>query len=174
MLFECRFSVLITISLVIIFVLGSYPNTITATEIIPGQLLVYNSQKSSKTIYFTFEILRPIKRTQVDQITLFRFKLTNLPTSNEILDKDDINYIGILFNPSLKSEYVDSHNFLFRQRKISLAPGESYTGLFYYINWSSEVPVGYVQKGDLYITINGKEQRRPYRVTILSNAEVPF
>ncbi|MBC8231189.1 hypothetical protein H8E77_16675 [bacterium] len=167
MLFKCRFPVLITISLVI--VLGTYPNTITAAEIISEQILEYIGQDSSKTIYFTFKILRPTKSTQVDKITLFRFQLTNLPISNEILNEEDINYIGILFEPSLKSEYVNNHNFLFRQRKISLAPGESYTGFFYYFNWSSEVPVGYVQKGDMYITINGKEQREPYRVTILSN-----
>lgn len=170
MLFKFRFPVFITIFLGISLIFGAHPNTITADEVISGQTLEYTGQNSSKTIDFTFEILMPAKMTRVDKITLFRCRLTNLPTSDEILDEDDINYIGISFEPSLKAEYVDNHNFLFKKRKISLAPGESYTGFFYYLNWSSEVPVGYVQKGDMYIAIDGKEQRQPYQVTILSNA----
>jgi hypothetical protein len=168
MLFKFRFPILITIFLGIVFVFGAHPGKITEAGTVSEQILEYTGQNSSKTIHFTFEILGPTKSTNVDKITLFRFKLTNLSTSDEILDKEDINYIGISFEPSLKSEYVDKNDFLFSPRKISLAPGESYTGFFYYFDWSSEVPVGYVQKGELYITINGEEQRQPYQVTILN------
>jgi len=169
MLFQFRLPVLIIISLSISFVLGANSNTITEAGTISEQILEYTGQGSSKTIYFTFEILKPTKKARVDGITLYKFRLTNLPTSDEILDKNDINYVGISFEPPLKSEYVDKHNLLLRRRKISLAPGESYTGFFYYFNWSAEVPVDYVQRGDMYITIGGKEQRQPYQVTIFPN-----
>ncbi|MBM3236049.1 hypothetical protein FJZ31_07085 [Candidatus Poribacteria bacterium] len=168
MLFKFRFPILITIFLGTVFVFGAHPGKITEAGTISEQIWEYTGQGSAKTIDFTFEILKPTKRTKVDGITLVQFRLTNLPTSDEILDKEDINYIGISFEPSLKSEYVDKNDFLFSPRKISLAPGESYTGFFYYFDWSSEVPVDYVQRGEMYITINGKEQRQPYQVTILN------
>ena len=168
MLFQFRFLILVTVFLGIGFGFWVYLNTITVAETISGQILEYTDKNSSKTIYFTFEILRPKKRTQVDKITLFQCKLTNLEMSDEILDKDDIDMLMISFDPPLYPEYVDNRDFIFRWRKISLAPGESYTGPFYYFNWSSEVPVGYVQKGYMSIIID-KQQSRPYQVTILPN-----
>ena len=171
MAFKWRFPVLIWMVLGIGFGFLADPHPIPAARTIPGQILELGGLSSVKSIDFEFKILKPTQNTPVDKTTWFQCELTNLSTSDEILEAEDIDFSGIFFDPPLNSEYVDKENFLFPffSGRIHLAPGESYTGLFAFINWSDKVPVGYVQEGELFIVIQGEEQRQPFQITITAS-----
>lgn len=120
---------------------------------------------SAAAIEFNFEILRPNKTTSVDGYSIFLYRLTNL-SSSERIDPEDVSSAGVSFDPPLPMNYVDNTRFLIRYPRISLEPGESMIGLFFCFNWSDEVPVGYVQGGEMGINIGGGGQSVPYSVTI--------
>ncbi len=63
--------------------------------------------------------------------------------------------------------YFDDTDLLIDFSDISIASGKVVTGWFYYIDWSDEVPVGWVQGGYMSTSIGGVFQSVPYQVTII-------
>jgi len=119
---------------------------------------------------FEFRIIAPVRETEVDRVTKFRYKLRNL-SETESIQPGDVDGAQVAYVPGVPAIYHDDTNFLIDFSDISIAPGKVVTGWFFYIDWSDQVPVGWVQGGYMSIEIGGIFQSVPYQVTIVEKED---
>ena len=114
---------------------------------------------SSETVYWTFEITNPDLTSYPGGTAYYEMRIECLSESTDPLD---LSFFCVSFVPGLWPYGDWDWDIDWATLSGGIAPGESYIGPFGHFEWTNEVPIGYVQGGDM---IAGASTASPTRIS---------